>query len=221
MRIVLATMILALGVFCQAFSQELDDNAYVDNFFGTSAVIFSAKQLVNENQWWTDLLPDELVFGSDYVSGLVNAYRITRGEDRLIPPEASVLEPGWEVVVEGGFEYNLDFIGLRPSEVEFVLDALGGIDSFLGNVSVTYRPVTLHYYVVSGESLDSPVEITIGSQVVQIDVTQHINTMLKQLDAVLTQEYGTHEITSIALTYSIYDGFEAVDLSFDVELPVG
>ncbi len=224
MRIAIATLLLAIGLVGQAVSQELDDDAYVNEYFGTTVVFFSPEPLVNsEMEWWADLLPEDLLYGSNYVAGLVNAYRMGKGVDQLVPTDASIVMTGWEAeAVDGsGFDYNIDFIGLRPSEVEMIFQALGGMDQYLGELEKSYWPLLRQDYYEYTEALDAPVEIRVGSLVVEIDTSQHISDVLEQLGELFELEYGFHTITGISLSYSIYDGYESVSLSFSVELPAG
>jgi len=206
----------------QSGSIYFSDDQYITEYFGTKVVIISSEQLADPNVgWWTDRLPDELQYGSSFAVGVVNAHRLETGDAELLNLNDMVMLSGWEEVVEAGYMYTLDFIGIRPSEVELLFNALGGLDKFLPGVELSYEPLLTRNFFAMAEKIGSPLEFTIGSRTVEIDTNLSITEIREKLGSVLEEEFGSFEIPFLYLNYSIYEEGESVDLSFDVELPAG
>ena len=126
--------LLFLALAAPALAQELTDfglpdDAYATQYFGTHLVILTPEPLDYPAEgWWTDALPEELTYGNDYLIGLVNARRMDNGVEPLLNPDEMLINLGWEEETEDGFAYSIDFVDIRPSEVELMFSALGGIE---------------------------------------------------------------------------------------------
>ena len=216
----IAAVLLAFPAAAQ--DNGLPDNDYVTDYFGTTLLIVSSSPLAADTTgWWTDELPEDLIYGYGFIAGVINGHRSSMDDPNLISSEDTIVITGWEEEVPGGFQYKIDFLGLRRSEVELLLDALGGIDSILPDEEVSFIPLRNRSFFVFADAIGDPLTVRIGSQFVELDSNMTILEIQDVLSLYLEDEYGDFTMAGINLTYSIYNGYESVDLAFDVELPAG
>ena len=218
--LVLSAAALALPVL--SWGQELEDEDYVKQFFGTTLLLTSEQPLGDETIYWTELLPEDLLYGSGFIAGVVNSHRISIDDPNLINSSDEVVLTNWEELpVDEGFQYSIDFIGLRPSEVELVLGALGGLAEFLPGVSTSYEPLRRRGFSLYAESIGASLELKVGSDSYELDSNLPFNAIREEVEEIMRQQFGDVYVDDISLSYSIFDGYESVSLYFEAEFPAG
>ena len=225
-RFVTALAVAAILV-TPAVAQELTDfglpdEAYVQQYFGTQLVITASQPLDYPAEgWWTDVLPEELTYGSSYVTGLVNARRMDQDIKPLLDPDALVVNFGWEEETSDGYRYSIDFVELRPSEIELVFNALGGLEQWFPGCEIGYEPLLERNFVVSGESFD-PLKLVVGTTELELDPSRTIMELHQQVAQALTAVYGEGAEFSISLYQDVYmDGSLWVNVNIYATLPAG
>lgn len=202
---------------------DMTDDQYVDDYFGTTALLFSPTQLADPNYgWWGDKLPPQLVSDYGFVIGVVNTLRSGKGVTPLLDPALAQVIAGWEEQVEGGFNYNIDFIDMRPSEVAAVFTALGGIEKFVPGVKLSYRPLLTRSYYFSTMDLKTPLTLTIGQSELSFTPTSAVSEVQAKIAAAFREQYG--QDVNFDLYFSQYihiDGTSGADISIYAEMPAG
>ncbi|MCB1186109.1 hypothetical protein KDL29_02990 [bacterium] len=164
MRILASTLFILLLLAGSAMAQMSDDD-YVDHYFGTQLLITMQERPYNYDagEWWGQSLPMQLTdYDNSYLAGVVNAGRIAKGDENLVNDPNSVLLLGYEIETEGGYQYDISFRGIRPSEVKILLKALSMPDSVLAGAKVEYMPLMTTTFGYYGSMEEEPQMITIG-----------------------------------------------------------
>lgn len=212
-----------LVVTQQVFAQELEDDRYLTEFFGTTAYIITPSQLdYPENSWWVEALPEELTYDMEFVARVVNEVRSAKGVTPLLDAMSVAIYPGMEEQVDEGFQYDFTFPDMRPSEVEAIFDALGGFDELFPDAELQFMPLPNKDFYVYAEGLDSMLEIQIAGETYQFDAQAPITSVREKLDQILREAYGDFVILDVYMSTSIdHNGFSDASLSFYVEIPAG
>jgi len=214
MVLVLATPALA----------ELSDDQYVSQYFGTSAVFTTTTRLVDPNVgYWTDKLPQQLnSYDWGFVVGVVNTLRSTKGVTPLLDINTAQVLPGWEEELEGyGYKYNIDFVDMRPSEVQAVFTALGGLEKLLPGVNVSYAPLLVRNYWASNTNLDDPVLLTIGTQELKIMTGTPIREIQQMVQGALRESYSQDVLVDVSVDEYLQQEASGLSISVTATIPAG
>jgi hypothetical protein len=219
----LATLVSALLMLAAvpAMAQDMADEDYVSKYFGSSLIIFSATQLADPAVgWWGDKLPESLRYDNGYLAGMINARRIQNGVTPLLEPTGYNIAAGYEMTVDGGFEYNIDFIGIRPSEAELVLTSFGGASAILPGTSTSWRPLRTRNFSTYSYDSTQPLVLNLGVASLTVNPTSGLSSLRGQVEQVLRQHYGpTITFDLYYSQYSYRDGTSGADVSVYAEIP--
>lgn len=147
--ICLLAALLALSVCANAAPPERKDGNYI---FGTSLIIHTSKQVGDNNMnYWSNSLPLEYMYSAYEIVKKVNAAREARGVSDRVDVTRYPIGVGMESPVDDGFDYNIDFAGMSPEDVEVVLAAFPLTGAF-SDSRLSLKPVNQGYYY--GNSTD-------------------------------------------------------------------
>jgi hypothetical protein len=214
------TLLFATLLLAQTALAAQSDDEYVTRGFGTVAVLHAPRQVVDPNQgWWGEKAAQELS-NPAYLTGIINSRRMDKGITPLLDPNDGgnvVMEA--EETDESGYRYLISFAGMRPSEVQALLDVLGGPSKILpGATSVTFEPLQRRYLYAS--SIDgSPLKLTIGATTIERPVSVSFDELRAQVDSALRQMFG--KAVPFDFTFSraaLMDGSNTTDVSVYVDL---
>jgi hypothetical protein len=203
-----------------AEAQEMSDADYVDKYFGCQAVFFSTTRLISDGQYWSDTLPSGLVSDSRYIAGLINAQRMAKDSKPLLDPDSYPVTVGWENPVEGGYEYHIDFNGIRPSEAEVALATFGGPDELAPGATMSFRPLRVGYFYKGNyDTPDGPLEFDFGADVFMIDQGTSVDQVWDSLGTFLQGVYGDNVVFDMYVNSSRDRwGGNYYDVSITVEI---
>ena len=220
-RLMLLSAAISIFALSAAQAQDWADEDYTNKFFGTSLILTSPVQVVNPETggWWTDSLPQSLLYDSAYMAGMINAWRMQNGSSPLLDPAMFSLAPGYEVPVEGGFEYNIDFPGVRPSEVEMILTTYGGSEALLAGTTASMRPLRMRYFSAYGDQGNN-LELDLGVTQLSITPNSSMGSLRSQIEQTLREYYGPTVVFDLYYSqYSNRDGTGGSDISLTIEIP--
>jgi hypothetical protein len=213
MRILLA-LAIALTLAAPALAQ-LGDDDYITQYFGTTAIFTTKTQIVDPNQgWWGDKLPQQLTYDYGFVTGVVNTVRSTKKVTPLLEADKVQITTGWEEQVAAGWQYTLDFSDMRPSEVQAVIDALGGMGKVLPGAELSFRPLLTHNFYAAVQSIGDPVLLTIGATELSLQPASPIADTRQKVAAALKKQYGKDVPFDLYINQFIQiDGTQGADVS--------
>lgn len=219
MRRLLLGLMLALAICPQVFAADLSDDDYVGKFFGTTALFTVQKQLANpETEWWGDKLPAQLMNGAAYLAGLVNAKRMDSNYKPLLNPQDALVIVGWEEKIEGGYQYTIDFAGLRPSEVQMVVDNMGGVEKIIPGAMLSFRPLNrTSYYLSAG--LSEPIKLAVAGEELSFDTAMPIETIHAKLSGILKGKFGESVVFDLYRALYINRDSSGQDITLYIEIP--
>jgi hypothetical protein len=117
-----------------------------DYVFGTSLVLISPRQLTDPNSgWWADALPMEYNSAQGTIVKAINAARQARGVTEMIDWKTYPIQLGGENVVNGQYEYNIDFQRMTPEDIEVAL-AQFPFEGALSDLQHEIRPLRMGYF---------------------------------------------------------------------------
>jgi len=220
MRRIATCIVIAAAILLPALASALSDEEYTSKFFGTTAVLKTAKQIVDPNTaWWGEKMPQQLN-DSSYVLGVVNAHRTAANQPLLPVGDESVVMFGSETPVAGGFEYTVDFTGLVPSEVQLVLDTLGGLEKVVPTAALSFRPLNRRSFYVSATSPDGDIVLPLDGEELHVSMGMSMSDLRDKLQSLLGKRYGPGLKLDIYFSrYSYSDGSSGADFSVYVEIP--
>ena len=215
---------LALGVSvllaipCLASASELSDEDYVTRYFGTSVVFITAKQLVDARQgYWGEKLPQEFMYSQGVLIERINEARRQAGRTDLLNPAEYPIGAGMEFKRDDGrWEYNIDFRGCRPSEVQVVLDSVE-FTGMLSDCEMEIRPLCVGYLAASSKGLSS-VELKLSKVTVTLTPDMTMKEMLAVVKDAINEQYGDNNKADIYI--SLNDTVTGGDQSFYVNVSV-
>lgn len=216
---------MLLGLLCllalsaTAFAADLSDDDYVTKFFGTTALFTTPHQLANpETEWWGDKMPQQLTGGAAYIAGLVNARRMDAGITPLLNPQDALVVLIGEDPVEGGFQYSIDFAGMRPSEVQLVVDNLGGTEKLIPGSKLTFRPLNRSSIFLSGK-LGDTLKVVIGGEELELAPAMTTEAFHGKVAEVLKRKYGETVVFDLYRDFYINRDSSGQDISIYIEVP--
>ncbi|MDQ3022892.1 MAG: hypothetical protein M3R04_00700, partial [bacterium] len=191
LRTMVYTLALLLLAQAATFAAELSDEEYVTRAFGTVAVLHSPRQIVDPNlNWWGEKAAPELG-NPAYLTGIINSRRMDKGITPLLDPN-----DGGTVVMEteetdaAGFRYLVSFAGMRPSEVQALVEVLGGAARMLpGATSISYEPLERRYIYASSYD-GAPLVLQIGATRIERPASADFDEMRSAVDGVLRGMFG-------------------------------
>jgi hypothetical protein len=204
-----------------ALAEEIADEDYVNHYFGTTLVFTSPGQYVDPAvAWWGDSLPEMLRYDNGYLAGMINAWRMQNNITPLLEPTGYNIAAGYEMQVEGGYEYNIDFIGIRPSEVELVLQSFGGAEAVMPGTTISWRPLRQRSYSAYSSQPGESLVLDFGPSSVTISPSSNLGSIQKQIEQLLREYYGPTVVFDLYYSqYSNRDGTAGSDISVYVEIP--
>ena len=199
------------------------DDEYVDNYFGVELTIFSPGQLdYPSDGWWTDALPQELMYDGAYAAGVINAQRSANGITPLVNSTDYFIAPTYDEEVSGGWQYYIEFTGLRPSEVQLLFNTLGGVEKYFPGATLTYMPLLRRGFSTWKEGDASEVTVDINGTPFTVEFGESMDSIRGRVMDLLEGMYGQEPFVDITMgQYSYADGTAGADLSIYVELPAG
>ncbi len=214
MRIMTSVLFLLLLLCCQAQAEPADDD-YINQFFGTQVQLKTAERPYDYESggWWADKLPDQLMYDNSYIAGMVNAGRIANGETRLLDSAASIVSIGYEDETADGFMYDISFRGMRPSEVQIVFSALGGVESLLPGASAEFLPLRTADFNYYGSTVEEPITIAVGERSLVLAMDMPASELHATLLDMFSAAYGQAVQIDIYYNQSVSAYGSWVDLS--------
>lgn len=199
---------------------ELSDEDYTARYFGTKALLHSEEQIYNPDEmgWWTDKLPEQLTYDSAYLAGLVNAGRIARGDQQLLDPNEYVVMPGSENFMGSYYEYDISFLGMRPSEVELIFESLGGLEQILPGATLEFVPLKTRDYYFYSQDPGNNVIIKVGSESLDVSIDMSAHEIHDQLVRMFSAEYDNELNIDLYYSQQISSYRQGVDISITVTL---
>jgi hypothetical protein len=200
-------------------AQTLSDEDYVSRYFGTVARFSTPSQAVSpETGWWGDLVPQELSYNYAYIAGVVNTRRADKGITPLLNPAEALVVLGEELPGEnGGYTYSIEFLEMRPSEVEAVLNMMGGAGKVLPGSTVSYEPLSRRYLYASAGP-DGIARLNVAGRTLSINLNGPAGSPQQQIAGELRTIFGRdvpHE-TYIS-SYRYFDGTTGADVSLSID----
>lgn len=216
----LLTFAVLLALASPALAQ-LEDNDYVTKFFGTTAAFAFDKQLPPDSGWWGDLLPAELTTDNSPIIKIVNDLRTKNKVQPLLGADEFVFLWGQEGTdADGKYYYTIDFQGLRPSEVTFVLDAYGGVKKLVPGSTMTFWPLNKRNFYFTTLDPSEPISCFFGGTELSIKPEQTVAAVKQQVQQVLSAKFGTEMALDIFLSQYLHaDGGGGAELSVNAEIP--
>ena len=105
--LLLVILLLVPAVALAEVTEEIPfpEEDYVNNYFGVSLWIKTVEPLEYPSDgWWTDALPQELLYNNAYAAGVINAQRSANGITPLIGPDDYFISPTYDEQVPGGWQ---------------------------------------------------------------------------------------------------------------------
>jgi len=197
-----------------------NDDEWVNHGFGTVLVLHTPKQVIDPNQgWWGDLASKDLQ-NPAYLIGIINSRRMDKKQTPLLDPNdtASILLD-MEETEPSGYRYTVDFAGMRPSEVQALVDLLGGPSKLLqGATSITFEPLQRRSIYASSTG-GGPITIVIGSTQIQSQADMDFADLRGKVDKALQSMFGKPVPFDFTITRSKFmDGTDTADVSIYVDL---
>jgi hypothetical protein len=235
LAILLALLMLAVPALAQEnamaepFDEDIyepyipfDDEAYVNEYFGTKLTVFMTERMIeDDNMWWPDELPEELFYDPAALIELVNAQRSANGTP-LLDTNGWYIEPGWEEETDGGWEYYITFYQMRPSEAIMIFDDFGGADALFANGQFSYLPCVQCLFESRVSDLDDDFVLLLAQQEYKFDARKGLDELHAEVSDAFLKAYGGDVIVDLSMYGSVYhDGTLDLVLSAYAQLPAG
>ncbi len=217
----LITLLALLVLLATPALAQLEDDDYVSKFFGTSAAFAVDKQLAPESGWWGDLLPQALTMDNALIISTVNALRTAGNVTPLLGQDEYVMLWGQEGInTDGKYYYTLDFQGLRPSEVQAVFMALGGVEQALPGAVLNFWPMNKRNYYFSALSLGQEIQCFINGEEMQVAPGASVTDVKQDLVQLFLKLYSVEVNLDVYLNQYVFaDGGGGADLSAYAVIP--
>ncbi len=223
--VLLALLCLAPVAAYAAVSEDIPfaDDEYVTNYFGVSLTIFMSQPLEYPAEgWWTDALPQELMYDGSYAAGVINAQRSANGITPLVNATDYFISPTYDEEVDGGWQYTIEFIGLRPSEIQLLLTTLGGAQKYFPDATLTYMPLLRRGFSTWSDGDTGELTVDLNGEAFTVEFGESMASIRERAITLLEEIYGQQPLVDISMgQYSYADGSAGADLSIYVELPAG
>jgi hypothetical protein len=224
MRLLLPVMLLLLTAslaYAAPDTGGVPDEEFTTKNFGTVAVFTAPRQIANpDTEWWGEKLATEISSNPAYLLGIVNSRRMDKGIKPLLDPaDPGLIYSDTETAVNGGYEYTVNFLDMRPSEVQAIIDMLGGPAKVLpGTTGVRYRPL-IRRYMWGGTYDGSPVRLTVAGQVLEFAPSLSFDEVRARVNAAFVNGFG-HEVPfDLTVTrYSYMNGSVGLDISINADM---
>jgi len=230
MRSVILMLLLLLVPYLAFAAQEepegpytpFDDETYVTEYFGTQLVVFMTERLIaSDEDWWPDKLPEELLYDQSAMVALVNDQRASR-DAPLLDPDGWYIETGWEEETDGGWQYDVNFYGMRPSEVEMLLDEFGGAAALFPGGQFSFMPCRRRMFDSRVSSLDDDYVLLLAEEEYRFNPRQGIDELHAEVTQAFMKAYGQDVTVDLSVYgYMEHGGSLDMELMATAELPAG
>jgi len=220
--IMMRVVLLLLFAPCLAFAAQaevtepyipLEDDSYVTDYFGTQLVVFMTERMIaDDTEWWPDKLPEDLLYDQPAMIELVNERRAEAGVP-LLDPEGWYIESGWEEETDGGWQYDISFYGMRPSEAMLLLNEFGGADTLFPGGQFSYLPCRHCIFNSRIAGLAQDYVLMLAEKEYRFDPHKGIEELHAEVKQAFAEAYGQ----DVAVDLSIY-GYMEDGGSLDLEL---
>jgi hypothetical protein len=202
--------------------QPFPDEDYVGRYFGVELHIIMQEQIpYGAESWWADQLPPELL-DSNYAAGVVNAQRSANKIAPLLNTTDYFISPTNEEQVDNGWQYTMEFTGLRPSEIKLLLDTLGGADKVFPGGALTYMPLLARSFNTWSEEPGVPLTLDINGHELTVKYGESLDSIRERASKLFAEVYGQEAMLEITMgQYSYSDGSGGSDFSIYAQLPAG
>jgi len=224
MLIISVALLLTWGA---AWAQDepyipFEESSYTDNYFGTQMIVFTTQRLTQDNsEWWTDRLPQRLFNDQEALYELVNASRDGTNR-RLLDPMQWYIETGWEGDTDGGWEYEINFFDMQPSEVMLIVEELGGIEALIPGGQVSLMPCLRRSFNAMSSSTDEPLVLIFSDEEYTFDPQMDINELAQEVSLAFVDAYGQEALFDISKdSYLTRDDYLTFSINVFADLPAG
>lgn len=199
-----------------------DDESYVTEYFGTQLVVFMTDRLIaSDDDWWPDELPEDLLYDQYSMVELVNEQRSQSGA-LLLDPDGWYIETGWEEETDGGWQYDINFYGMRPSEVQMLLDEFGGATTLFPDGQISYMPCLRRMFDARISSLDEDYVLVLAETEYRFDPRKGIDVLHAEVRQAFAEAYGEDVTVDLSVYgYMEHGGDLDMELMASAELPAG
>lgn len=219
----LLTLTLALLTalsLIQPAAAAMSDQDYVTHAFGTVLVLHTPHQVINPEQgWWGDKVHKDLQNPS-YLVGIINSQRMQKKITPLLDPnDGGAILLDMEETDASGYRYTIDFAGLRPSEVQALVDLLGGASKILpGATSATFEPLQRRS-IYANSMGGAPIVLMVGTTKIETTPDMDFADVRSRVDKALQGMFGKVVPFDFTVTRSVFmDGTDTADVSIYVDL---
>ena len=211
---------LALSLLPLTASAAMSDEDYVAHAFGTVAVLHTPRQVVDPNSgWWGDKVAKELQ-NPAYLIGIINSRRMDKKIQPLLDPnDGGAVLLDLEETEPSGYRYTIDFAGMRPSEVQALVEVLGGASKILPTAtSITYETLQRRS-IYANSSGGAPIVLNIGNARIESTAEVDFNGLRGKVDKALQAMFGKPVPFDFTVSRSVFmDGTDTADVSVYVDL---
>jgi hypothetical protein len=225
MRVVFLLLLIPCLTFAaQADETEpyipLDDESYVVDYFGTQLIVFMTERMIaDDTEWWPDKLPEDLLYDQPAMIELVNAQRAETGTP-LLDPEGWYIESGWEEETDGGWQYDISFYGMRPSEVMLLLTEFGGADTLFPGGQFSYLPCMRRMFNSRIAGLNQDYVFVLAEQEYRFDPHKGIDELHTDVKQAFAEAYGQDVSVDLSVYGYMEDGGDLdLEMMASAELP--
>jgi len=200
----------------------LDDGSYVVDYFGTQLVVFMTERMIaDDTEWWPDRLPEDLLYEQPAMIELVNEHRASTGVP-LLDPEGWYIESGWEEETDGGWQYDISFYAMRPSEVMLLLEEFGGASTLFPGGQFSYLPCRHCMFNSRIAGLNQDYVLMLAEKEYRFDARKGIDELHAEVKAAFAEAYGQDVTVDLSVYGYMEDGGDLdLELMASAELPAG
>jgi hypothetical protein len=185
-----ATAEPAPGIDTAEYFME-DGVRYVTDYFGTRMEVTMEQPLPydQETGYWSEALPEEMLFGYEHIIRDINASRAGSGLPQI--DALSFPVQTWsEEEVDLGWRYTIKFAEMTPDEAIMFMDALGGADTLFPDAFFEFYPVLEHTFNAYSESYEMPFKLNFGSYQYTFDNELLIDEYMDEIKSAMLDAYG-------------------------------
>jgi len=223
---VICLLLLASCLVGVAQAQEMepyipfDDESYVTDYFGTQLIVFMTERMIaDDTEWWPDKLPEDLLYDQPAMIELVNELRAATGVP-LLDPEGWYIESGWEEETDGGWQYDISFYGMRPSEAMLLLDEFGGAAALFPAGQFSYLPCRHRMFNSRIGGLDQDYVFMLAEQEYRFDPQKGIDQLHAEVKQAFAEAYGQKVAVDLSVYGYMEDGGDLdLEMMASAELP--
>jgi len=199
---------------------EVKEADYTSLYFGTTLVVMTNARVTDPSGgYWGNSLLHELTQNPPYVTGLINARRLERGDQPLLDPLQSPIGNYGEYQVDGGWEYRFDLVEITPEEAAWLIEVLDATGSLPKDVQITYRPLRTRNFYLSVSTFDEPLVLRLGGKKVEVSPLSSVAAAYEAVEAGLKAAYGNRAVFDLNFGQNIRrDGYVSANINVSVEL---